>query len=1079
MAADKHTIKITDKDGNQSEVTLPGFALDITQEKLLKSMQALVRSNPKAQKAYEDLVGATKSAVTATEDASKQQKKDAKALQDAVETASDKQVSALKQFQTNFADRVGSDMRDTFTAGGNILTAAIKTATVGLAAGAGLLYKTFMDTSDAFRTLAQAGLGGAGASGTEAQDAVANLTRLGMTAGEAANMLTSFGQASAILGKANFSKFVSGIANSSTFAAELGLTLEEAAEFAAEEIDIRQRSLAGQMQLNEFSRQSVMESIEQTQRFAGVMGRSMKDINASKKSFLEDNSNINALMLRLSDSQSAKVNAQVQTFLGGAAAIGGDFEKLMQGILNAAAKQIPITDSNLQAIASIGPAGMRIVNTANKMSKELNAGDFSRGPAYMNQIAKDLAGMSDSERRILEIQAAQGNEVAAMIINTAAAAKKGGDALAKAFSATSKQVNDPMVTAGANFQNVIGQVTGAFTTVRNTVLGQFAGPINDIVKELTDSGLEKLTKEQRVELEAQVRAVKENNNLSEKEKEEKIRQLYDAKRTRTFMVALYEGLDKISKSFMQKFFPNLDKAGSAASGMADQLIKFIDDTAASVSKWISDLEGKTFGEKLKSAAIGMVKAGLGILWEAIKITAWEFLSSPMGWTLLMGLFTASLLKSLALSGLATLLGGPSKLAGTSAAASITQAGNTLANAIRQVAAQVRAAGAGLGGGGGRGRRGGRGGAPAGAPGGKMSNIAGKASLAGLVIGVGGGIAADELEEAGHTKTAAVVGTAANVASMAGTGAMIGSMIAPGLGTAVGAGLGAVAGLALSAYQQNWFGSDEAQKSIAEKGQEAIEGMDATGMAAMAMDPQHINAVSFALRELNTVSVDNIAAGLTTFNPVFTGLFETVSKVRIDALIRVNTQLLNLFNNLKNINLEALKLPVSSENLRLIGEQVAKMPVDGIIKLANAFKSFTLALKGFSDLTTDTRFGRMWDAFTGRQDKTESIIKVLNNFASKVDSEKLLAAANATRAYNAAMREQAELENIKRTSAAEVERSRIIQQNPTSTNTTSNTPIMNPYEKMETILTKIQITTDASHEALKKIRDNTKTTADNI
>jgi hypothetical protein len=122
---------------------------------------------------------------------------------------------------------------------------------------------------------------------------------------------------------------------------------------------------------------------------------------------------------------------------------------------------------------------------------------------------------------------------------------------------------------------------------------------------------------------------------------------------------------------------------------------------------------------------------------------------------------------------------------------------------------------------------------------------------------------------------------------------------------------------------------------------------------------------------------------------------------------------------------------------------------------------------------------MWDAFTGRQDKTESIIKVLNNFASKVDSEKLLAAANATRAYNAAMREQAELENIKRTSAADVERSRIIQQNPTSTNTTSNTPIMNPYEKMETILTKIQITTDASHEALKKIRDNTKTTADNI
>jgi alanyl-tRNA synthetase len=184
-----HKINLVDKDGNQSEVTLPDYALDSTQQLLLKSMQALVKTNPKAQKAYEDLIGATKKVVTATEEAADQQEKDAKALQNAVQTAADKQVSALKQFRTSFSDRVGRDMRDTFTAGGNILTAAIKTATVGLAAGAGLLYKTFMDTSDAFRQLAQSGLGGAGGSGREAQDAVGNLTRLGMSANEAASML--------------------------------------------------------------------------------------------------------------------------------------------------------------------------------------------------------------------------------------------------------------------------------------------------------------------------------------------------------------------------------------------------------------------------------------------------------------------------------------------------------------------------------------------------------------------------------------------------------------------------------------------------------------------------------------------------------------------------------------------------------------------------------------------------------------------------------------------------------------------------------------------------------------------------
>jgi hypothetical protein len=231
-----HKISIIDKDGNQSEITLPDFAMDTTQERLIKSVQALGKLNPKTAKAYEDLIKETKNSITATEDASDQQKKDAKELQNTVQNVGDKQVNALRQFRMNFADRVGKDMRDTFTSGGNILTAAIKTATVGLAAGAGLLYKTFMDTSDAFRQLAQSGLGGAGASGTEAQDAVANLTRLGMSANEAASMITSFGRASAVLGKANFSKFISGVANAGSFAADLGLTLEEAAEYAAENV---------------------------------------------------------------------------------------------------------------------------------------------------------------------------------------------------------------------------------------------------------------------------------------------------------------------------------------------------------------------------------------------------------------------------------------------------------------------------------------------------------------------------------------------------------------------------------------------------------------------------------------------------------------------------------------------------------------------------------------------------------------------------------------------------------------------------------------------------------------------------
>ena len=317
MATDKYTVEIVDSDGNSSKLVLPGFALDSTQEKLIKSVQALGKMNPKQAEAYEKLLTATNEATKAGKSASEKQTEE---LERVLNVTSDKQVKALKSFRENFADRVGKDMRDTFVSGGNILTAAIKTATVGLAAGAGLMYKTFMDTSEAFRSLAQSGLGGAGASGTEAQDAVAELTRLGMSAGEAASLLTSFGQASAMLGKANFAKFISGIANAGSFAASLGLTLDEAAEFAAEEVSIRQRGLAQDFQLTAMNRQTVEESIKQTQRFSSVMGRSMKDINDSKKDFFQDNANIDALMMRFSGAKGERLNAELNLMIGAAAA---------------------------------------------------------------------------------------------------------------------------------------------------------------------------------------------------------------------------------------------------------------------------------------------------------------------------------------------------------------------------------------------------------------------------------------------------------------------------------------------------------------------------------------------------------------------------------------------------------------------------------------------------------------------------------------------------------------------------------------------------------------------------------------
>lgn len=1000
MAADKHTIKIVDKDGNQSEVTLPGFALDMTQERLIKSVQALGKMNPKTAKAYEDLINETKNAVTATEDASDQQKKDAKALQDTVQTVGDKQISALRQFQANFADRVGKDMRDTFTSGGNILTAAIKTATVGLAAGAGLLYKTFMDTSEAFRSLAQAGLGGAGASGTEAQDAVANLTRLGMSASEAAGLITSFGQASTMLGKANFSKFVSGVANAGSFASDLGLTLEEAAEYAAEEIDIRQRALIGRVQLDGQQSQSVMDAIRQTQLLAGIMGKSMKDINQDKKEFVDNNANIASVLNSMPQQYRAAFMEQMTVFGGASAQLGDNAGKLLQSVVNASMLAVPIQDANLQQLAALGPAGMALVDLANQTNKTIRSGNqftAEEQQAVIKRFSSIVSNMNESEQQILNTLFGSGNAAAGNFLNASVDIAKYGENVLKSYNKQAAAL-DPMVTAAANLQNALNRISGVFTTVRNQVLGQFAGPLNKVLDQFSMSG-----KQLAEHNEARRNAIKNNKTLNDDEKKLQLAALEKTMRTKTLTETLSKGLEDIAASFMKKFFPNLNSAGDGVSSFVDIVVIKVEEFLTGIKDFIDNLKGDTFGEKLKSAASGMIRIGIGLLWEGIKLTAVTFFTSAAGWATLLSLMgvalTASLIKSAAIAGIGALISKMTGRSATSAASAVSSAGNTLAAVIRRVAGQIAAAG-GMGGMGGPGGGGGGAGGRGGKFGRFVRGIGGKASVAGVVAGVGGMYASDALNEAGHTKTATAVDIGTQALGMAGTGALLGSFGGPG-GALIGGIAGGLIGGGMAAWNA-WSESKEAEEAVAEKGKESIEGIDATGMAAMAMDPAHITAVGAALKDFNSVSVTNIAAGLTEFNPKLEQLFNVVHSVKTAFVDNVNIRLQRLLTIITGLNVEGLKLPITTQYLGELAEKITSMPIDKINKLSTAFSALTLALRGFVSLTSSNFFTRAFDAFTGKQDDTESIIKVLNNFADKVDSEKLLKAAQATMAFNAGL-----------------------------------------------------------------------------
>lgn len=1113
MAADKHTIKITDKDGNQSEVTLPGFALDSTQEKLLKSMQLLGKADDKMLAALEKLLESTKDAVKSGKKSDKDQIDAIEDLQNAVEATGEKQKNALKDFRTNFADRIGGDMRNVFTGAGNILTAAITSVTVGLTAGAGFLFKSFMDTSNAFRELAKSGLGGQG-TGAEATNAIRSLAQLGMSSQEAAGFITGFGRSAALLGKANFAKFVSGIANSGSFAADLGLTLSEAAEYAAEELDIRQRTFAGQMQLNEFNRQSIIDAIEQTQRFAGVMGRSMKDINDSKKQFLDSNANINSLMLRLGDKERARVQEQINRYLGAAAALGGDYERLMQGLLNAAAKTVPLQDSNLQAIASLGPAGNRLRHVVMRMSKDLNAGNFSNVEGYVNELTNGMRHGGKEFNIQLSNLANNGNEFAAMLINAASLGEQGGKKLAEAFKKSASDLMDPMVKLSANMQNTLDRLNGAFKNVGLGILSNFSGPLNQFIDELNRGqyDLSKLNDEQKSSI---------KTHMTEWEKSEKARidgltgaakaeaeQSLDRRRmleqeaqyekaglekNRTVTSALTDGLNKIVDAFMNAFFPNLGQSGDKMGDFVQRVVTAIDEFATDVSDFLKNLKGDTASAKIQDAmkklfekAVPIISHVLTETTKALLTALWE---NPMVLATLVagiaGLFAIQAATTALVAGIGSMFAaGATAFASstllTTAITTITTAlsgaGLSVALAIESVAAKIAASNI-----------------PGGGMLAKASRFLLPLAAGGLVaggLGYAGNKGADYLEEKGVVDkqggawTKVLADTAAGAAGGATVGAIGGLGAMSWLTAPTGALIGGAGGLAYGLYDQwsnLWGGNDEETAQVAEEAKSQLnqqmqeELMKQQGLAlAMATNPEHLAAVQKAITDLmpilkgmNDLKFEGFAAGMTVLKDSLDSFFKSLQSVKIIFVDNVIKRLERLYTVLSKLNNEGKDLPKTEDALKDFGKRIEKMPTDSIEKLAISFDAFAKALSSFINLTTTTNIERGLDWLLGKEDTSGSIIETVNKFADGVNTDKLLKAAQAVQAYNTAVSGYASTVQPK---ATETNNPKVT---ATDVNKAPNTPPKHPGsgtdDKMLTELQKISASMLTMQQDIAKIK----------
>lgn len=1016
MVGEKYTVEIVDSDGNMSKLVLPGFALDSTQERLIKSVQALGKMGPKQAAAYEKLLAATNDVAKS---GNKSTEKQTEEFEKVLKLTSEKQVNALKSFRENFADRVGRDMRNTFVAGGNILTAAIKSATVGLAVSAGLLYKTFMDTSDAFRSLAQIGLGGAGESGLDASFAVRNLTALGLSASEAAQLLTSFSRSSAILGKTNFSKFVAGVANAGSFAADLGLTLEEAAEYAADEIDIRQRATFGRLQLDGMQEAAIKRSIQQTQRFASIMGVSMKDINNAKKEFVNNNANVQNLIARTAAGQRDSLLRSITDTIGLSRGLGDQAYTLFSSLVNAAALNIPLQDSNLQALVEIGGVAGEFLQLVTEMNTSLEQnGTLSQ--TFVTRFRNILTGMTSEDLGLLSVQVSN-NELAKLVQNALFDMVQNGRRVEQALRGIDTSIQDPLITAGTQVRNTLSEVSGIFTTLGISLASEFAPDVQTFMQSLLDiKDVDEVIVKQKMDTWEEenkhlARRTEEEINNYNKLRRAELNRIYEQQRGTTVLTALRQAITDVSKMFVEVFVGDVgESAENLGTTLRENLIPFIEQLSTSLQNWLASLEVRgadTIQSKLVMMLQDLVKNVIApAVGNVLKESLTALFSNISLIATVVGLFAVgSALSTAFVSGITSLFAGirlaslfatAAPIATTAAATAATTAATTAAATTGTAAAVTTGARTALG------QR-----ALTAAP--LVAYVA-----APLMMG----------------KDVYDVATGSNEGTTAGAdwGGIIGGILGGGLGlfaagtATVGTlGLGAVTAPALTAggvalgnsigsWVGSWFDSpkgDETQAALSEQMQQEI--LDQQGMAlAMALDPAHIRSVRDSLVEFNTTSTALITDNLTKLSTSITGLVE-------------------------------------------------------------AFTMLTPALEDFASFTSSSIFSRMFDTAILKKDRTSAIVDSINAFTG-VKTDELKQTASAIREITDSLKPLLQPLQPVRTTASPINNTAT----PATTTTTGQQTVMHSpqdtiFERIESQMILMRNDTKRMEEHLTAIKTNTR------
>jgi hypothetical protein len=914
---------------------VPDWATEETQQKLLDALTAITKGDKKTQEAITDLV----------ESAGKSQKQDKENAKEA-DSDRDKQLNALREIGKNTKNNAaieGSAFKSALKAGAKA-TAGFTVAVAGGALTAmGALVSNAMTLGTEFSKLQMVGVG-LDTAGMSALNLATSMTALGFTSEQAMGVLSEYSSVVQSVGRKAFLEVNKTFAQLTGNGSRFGLTLNEAAEVLAEDLELRQQ--LGIIQDISMQKQAKLSAdlFQQQMQATTLLGKSIDDIRGASKQALADNATValrmKAVTANMNPEDAAEFTTAMQKATGDLAAAGID-----QGLINS------ITEAAMAPVAFMGDSGAALnkalaaldgiagsdlrgqIIDANAM---LKAGNIDGFTATMNaldnnimEVASNLSGAEFEQLQVTLLAQGQAGEALAMSLLQA-------DIAAGNLSKAQGAAVTNLAKASATFTNASSAISGGFSTAMNQLSGALAGPMADFASAFTEStAKQKNANEEYIDSTGKVitaqadimdehgkvvvkagEAIKDYEQLTEEQKDSlaKNNSLFslfrDAMdRIRQSMAKLFGSTEDGTKSAMDFAQTLRDKIGPKITAMGENIAKWIDsikpeDVEATIDGVIHTME---FLGKVISAvgtAIGAVmdfimpdrevkldENGNEMLDEAGNkiyedITKWDLAAS-----LTKGLavvFAASVVKNLVGQALA---GGMSKLTG------MFKGGGSAVGTAASTAAG--GAGGGIGG-----------------------------ALKGIGKGIGGALKglAKGLGSLGSPKV--ILG----VATLAGLGFAMKETIAPGFKSfvdldwetmakaIVGLGaLGAVAGI------------------IGIFAPTAILGALALGAIGLALNLFPVDVLE-ALGPIFEKAFGGIA---TVIDSVFGGIGEVIGKV---------SEAINSFKT-AGAEAEAIKLDAQASAM----ERLSAIPVENLLATSDAVNKLAASMSAFGDAVGDDGF----------------------------------------------------------------------------------------------------------------------------